>query len=327
MLADVDDELLKAFEGIFGETGPKATQAGSFGDRASEMLEEVGTIGEEADREIIEIFMSYGWEILDKLRPVVNRVREGTAEPADLDRCSELIKSVRSSSSYMDYQRLAAFLDEWYEKTLWASERFSSISTRDLSFMDESLMQFQDFLAGLETSLRPEAAIKEAPSRPKVREQQLEPVPAERLSASPEGGEGKLPPVAETAVTGNVETHLEESPTKELERALHRLEQVRDLTLGSPEAEGKAASVVDRPEATAADIPLAADLSPESALVKTMRVDSAKVDTLLNQVGELVVNRSYVEQLSFELKNFQRSLTMGEQITKREIQAIKDLTL
>ncbi len=65
----------------------------------------------------------------------------------------------------------------------------------------------------------------------------------------------------------------------------------------------------------------------EGALVKTMRVDSAKVDTLLNQVGELVVNRSYVEQLSLDLKMFHRNLTAVTQVTKKEVQSIKDLAL
>ena len=46
----------------------------------------------------------------------------------------------------------------------------------------------------------------------------------------------------------------------------------------------------------------------DSGMVRTMRVDSAKVDVLLNQVGELVVNRSFVEQLSLDLKNLHRIL-------------------
>jgi len=101
----------------------------------------------------------------------------------------------------------------------------------------------------------------------------------------------------------------------------------RDLEAASQAASGDA---VTPPTATTAERPDAGvqvDLSPETALVKTMRVDSVKVDVLLNQVGELVVNRSYVEQLTVELKNFQRAFIAAPAIGKKEIQTIKSLTL
>ena len=65
--------------------------------------------------------------------------------------------------------------------------------------------------------------------------------------------------------------------------------------------------------------------SHEKAVVRTMRVDSNKVDTLLNQVGELVVNRSYVERLSQNLKDFHRVLVSVGQIGKKEIQSAREL--
>ncbi|MFH0822937.1 MAG: chemotaxis protein CheA, partial [Pseudomonadota bacterium] len=65
----------------------------------------------------------------------------------------------------------------------------------------------------------------------------------------------------------------------------------------------------------------------DSPVVKTMRVDAAKVDSLLNRVGELVVNRSYIEQLSAELKTLQRTFKDNRDIGKREIQAIKSIAL
>ena len=65
----------------------------------------------------------------------------------------------------------------------------------------------------------------------------------------------------------------------------------------------------------------------DSGMVRTMRVDSGKVDVLLNQVGELVVNRSFVEQLSLDLKNLHRVLLTTRDISKKEIQSVKDLSL
>jgi len=337
LLADVDDELLKAFEGIFGDITAGASVPSivpSADDNpAADMLAEVGIIEEEADREIIEIFMSYGWEVLDKLRPLVAKIAQGSVELSDLNRCAELIKSVRSSSSYMDYQRLAAFLDEWYEKTLWSSERTDSLSPKDVSFMHDSLTQFHDFLAGLEIALKPEAGLAAAP-HPPIGGLASVPPQVQRATGtamSDAGRKGAVPPgdAASVDAKSTAGSYPEESPTRELERALQQLEKTRDIRPGAPASADRGGVTTEDlgAELVASEGPLPSGLTPESALVKTMRVDSGKVDALLNQVGELVVNRSFVEQLSVELKDLQRALMIGTEIGKREIQAVKDLSL
>ncbi len=70
-LADIDDELLQEFEGIFGdsdETFATPENQPWRNGRAQDLLEELDSMGEEVDREIMEIFLQYGWEIIDKLR-------------------------------------------------------------------------------------------------------------------------------------------------------------------------------------------------------------------------------------------------------------------
>jgi hypothetical protein len=117
------------------------------------LLEELDTIGEDTDREIIEIFLSYAWEITDKLRRLSDKIKQGTADRNDMEATADLIKSIRSSSSYMDYQNLAAFLDAWHEKVLWCSERMDSLSSKNLTFMEESMLKFEHFLNALEAAL------------------------------------------------------------------------------------------------------------------------------------------------------------------------------
>lgn len=348
LLADVDDELLQEFEGIFGsEPGAKSPSSqdrplqGS--GRAGDLVEELGVIGEDTDREIMEIFLSYGWEIMDKLGPVVDGVGKGKAERADMDRCADLIKSIRSSSTYMDYQSLAAFLDEWYEKTLWASERLESLPAEQLSFMEENRLRFQDFLVALDQALNPKAAPVEGAQPTVLDRPASQPVPQEQPTQRPPSQQRRPaevatqapsqpvpPPVQATAVTRADETALREAPTEELVREVpqpaptgdyeRRTMSETDVTEAAPTAEVSVPA--DREAASPQQ-----DLTQEGALVKTMRVDSAKVDLLLNQVGELVVNRSYVEQLSSELKNLQKTMVVGREIGKKEIGAIKDITL
>jgi two-component system chemotaxis sensor kinase CheA len=337
LLADVDDELLREFEGMFGngqrQEGAYANVG--FGNRAQDLLEELDSIGEEADREIMEIFLSYGWEIMDKLRPYVQKIKDRTADDQDLDACAELIKSIRSSSTYMDYQNLAAFLDEWFEKTLWCSQNIDTLDTKDFGFMEESLLRFQDFMRGLEFMLHPEAAVQMGYTTPSP-EPELKPEPI--VPAPPRRKHDER--VRVSTVAPPQEARLEARPGR-AEKAPSRPEDTSEIPTEEymaqtaakiREAQRKAAEsgpAATQPRDQGAFGQDAAGLreSPESAVVRTMRVDSGKVDILLNQVGELVVNRSYVEQLALELKNFHRSLVSMREIGKKEIQSIKDLSL
>lgn len=340
LLADVDDELLKEFEGMFGNgQEPEATHPiAGFGNRAQDLLEELDSIGEEADREIMEIFLSYGWEIMDKLRPYVHKIKDKTADDQDLDACAELIKSIRSSSSYMDYQNLAAFLDEWFEKTLWCSQNIDSLDTKDFGFMEESLLRFQDFMRGLEFLLHPEAAaqIPDAADIPQPEHGPMpytEPTfPAQakrkqddrvRVSTVVAPGEARLETQAKPGKAASKPEVTTEIPTEEyVAQTAARIQEAQRRAA----AEGAAAPEPrDLGEFTQEVGGLRE--SPESAVVRTMRVDSGKVDILLNQVGELVVNRSYVEQLALEMKSIHRSLASMREIGKKEVQSIKDLSL
>ncbi len=313
LLADVDDELLREFEGMFSmeeDLGTTATQElYPYGQKTGDLLSELGSIGEDADREIMEIFLSYGWEILDKLRPYMDTIRNGQTVVADLEACAELIKSIRSSSTYMDYQNLASFLDEWYEKTVWSAQKLDSLSLRDLAFMGDSLSRFQDFLGGLDTALHqePTHAITEPLTAQKpVLQPTTEPQKTVQMTPKPStSASGSL------IVHADDEAHLQETPTTEIEPVTAPV-----TTAEYERAAHGHTELLQSPRD-----------GQEGPVVKTMRVDSAKVDVLLNQVGELVVNRSYVEQLALDLKNFQKILATKGEVGKREIQAIKDLTL
>ena len=307
LLADVDDDLLKEFEGIFvlPETREDEGKSDSTpSEIAADLLEELGTVGE-IDREIMEIFLSYGWEIVEKLRPLVRTMEDRGAERNTLEKAADLIKHIRSSSTYMDYQELASFLDQWYEKTLWASSRIESISRADLEFMNEYLQRFQHFLRGLEKAINPASTFEPGAAQPGE-------APYELIAYSTREGNGAAR--AEEAPSGSSEGFAGVAATDEHgEPAVGRAEV--------PEA-GETA-----PAQTSAQLAPASDFGHDGALVKTMRVDSSKVDLLLNQVGELVVNRSYVEQLSFELKEFQRLLMTTKVVGKRELSVVKDLIL
>jgi two-component system chemotaxis sensor kinase CheA len=59
---------------------------------------------------------------------------------------------------------------------------------------------------------------------------------------------------------------------------------------------------------------------------QSIRVDSAKIDALMNQVGELVVSRSGFNQLFTEMRELQLMLKQSRKLDGREMQIIKTIT-
>ena len=59
---------------------------------------------------------------------------------------------------------------------------------------------------------------------------------------------------------------------------------------------------------------------------QSLRVDAAKIDALMNQVGELVVSRSGFNQLFADMRGLQLILKQSQKLDTREMQLIKDIT-
>jgi two-component system chemotaxis sensor kinase CheA len=87
----------------------------------------------------------------------------------------------------------------------------------------------------------------------------------------------------------------------------------------SPPAEGKA-------PAEPAPEPVNQQPAPKRLLRQSIRVDSGKIDALMNQVGELVVNRAYFSQLCNEMRELQHYLKQSRRLDKREFKQVSGLT-
>jgi two-component system, chemotaxis family, sensor kinase CheA len=68
------------------------------------------------------------------------------------------------------------------------------------------------------------------------------------------------------------------------------------------------------------------DTSGDRLLKKTLRVDSHKIDALMNQVGELVVSRAWFSQLFTEMRVFQQYLKESTLLEKKEMKQVRSLT-
>ena len=70
-----------------------------------------------------------------------------------------------------------------------------------------------------------------------------------------------------------------------------------------------------------------ADKIKEKLLKHSIRVDAAKIDTLMNQVGELVVSRAWFSQLFNEMRELQQELNQTQKLDQKELKHVKELTL
>ena len=70
---------------------------------------------------------------------------------------------------------------------------------------------------------------------------------------------------------------------------------------------------------------LSSDGPGEKVVKHNLRVDTKKIDVLMNQVGELVVNRAWFSQLAFEIKDLQRQLQESRKLDQRESKQFKNL--
>ncbi len=345
MLSDVDEDLLNEFDSLTAEV--ERDQPPEVGDlpeklakgKAADLLSELGTVVADTDRELMEIFLAYGWEILDKLRPVMDRMERTAPKAEDLQECAEHIKAIRASSTYMDLQKLAGFLEEWYERALWVVERVDTAGPGHLAFMGENFEKFQDFLNGMEIALRPELA---EPPKPQPRPQK--PISAApRPKPSPPSAPRERPVAAAASLQPQPKPPTVAAPPRPAASPKTTLPTEVRRPTEPPKPETRSETTRSRTDEEWSPVPaprsehpdevrdefvaMTRDTSQDAPVVRTMRVDAAKVDQLLNQVGELVVNRSFVEQLALQLKAFQRSLSGKTEVGKSEFQAAKRLSL
>ena len=69
-----------------------------------------------------------------------------------------------------------------------------------------------------------------------------------------------------------------------------------------------------------------ADSSGDRMVKQSVRVDAAKIDSLMNQVGELVVSRGFLSQVFNEMKGLQQYLKKDVKLNRNEMKPVKDIT-
>ncbi len=68
------------------------------------------------------------------------------------------------------------------------------------------------------------------------------------------------------------------------------------------------------------------DRLAEKVVRQSVRVDAKKIDSLMNQAGELVISRAWFSQLATEMREYQQDLLESAGLDQRDMKRIRDLT-
>ena len=108
----------------------------------------------------------------------------------------------------------------------------------------------------------------------------------------------------------------------DLSKAEHNIESTKAVATSDKKDlgkdDGKLSSTIDKVHKS--------EKLAERPLTQSVRVDAVKIDALINQVGEIVVNRAFFSQLYNDMRMFEYYLRQNENIEKRDLKQIKELT-
>ena len=285
---------------------------------------------EENDKELFDIFVEHLKEQYSLLSSAVSHFKLAPIDDEHLLECKEAVERLRSSANYMGYDELLIIFSNWSLSLEEAREDLAGGDV-ELDFMEVYLEELIDNFPVLNDLVVPSfddtrtpdkittEYIPAAESKPvaEVVQKTEETAKKESISVVEEKSEEQAS--SDKSLMARLNSALDESIQKVSESEYETLNDVFD-ELVTPESSDSKKLIAAKKNAVDA----AKKLSPRQQkleqqkakeqenkskkIKKTMRVDADKIDALMNQVGELVVDRSYFYQLYNEMRDMQQYL-------------------
>lgn len=293
------------------------------------------------DQELFNIFSSHLQEQLTCIRSCVVQLKETTEQLELFEECTDAISCLQSSSNYMGYDELTRFYEEWKVGVEDAIDATSQAQPMSLDFMDEYIDNLSRLLPQIESHTTTSVATKSA---------QIPMPPVDKTPADSTKVESVPAAVSNTTESSNSYTSQENELVSRLSNALElsvnkmsrneheTLDEVFDELVtpkmgGGSEATSKSTAAKksissqqqQKTEPSKASQRKAAE-SGEKKLRKSVRVDADKIDALMNQVGELVVDRSYFFQLFNEMRELQQYLKETSGLDQKDVKKVRTFT-
>jgi two-component system, chemotaxis family, sensor kinase CheA len=311
------------------------------------------------DGQLFAIFMAQFNEGLGALAMAAGQVGSGEAARAIVARCRPWLARLRSSANYMEYDELRGFYDAWMHTMDDSLERMPAHA--EAAWQDDFRRMMQDnmdkargFFATADTVAPVQTPDREAQT-PTTDEQSLldrlerafdtkielsantaaagsrQEMVDELLSGDDGlealpviGGDGPVarPPAGGALEGGDIESLLfSDAGGEKIPRKPMMPKPLVRMTEGPGD-------LLEEDDRRAVYVPgrRRTDRFRDRLLKQSIRVEAAKIDMLMNQVGELVVNRAGFNQLFSEMREFQLLIKQTQKLSPKEMQIVKDLT-
>ena len=321
------DDLIGTLQQLLSPSSTPATPVAQTASASSPYQEE-------EDQELFDIFIGHLQEQFDEINALLQGIDRGADTLQTLEQGAAVVQRMASSANYMDYVDLGQRYKIWLNEIARARDELLAGTETSIAFMRHNVNE----LAALFPSLRSRQPLSAAADEPTIKVVVNKPVVGglEDTLAKKE--------TAERAAAVQSRALFDEQLFNSLAGALDRsmplssqdeyetLNQIFDeLVSGESEPQEQAVEVAapTAPKAARSGTAMSEVKKKEAAdskIKKSVRVDAEKIDTLMNQVGELVVDRSYFFQLMSEMRNLQRHLKDTLGLEQREVKMLRTFT-
>lgn len=325
-------DLLNLFRPLIGETEDILIQA----------PESLPAFLEEDDQELYGIFLDF---VAEKSVPFARM--PNVADEAWIAECQAAIESIRSSAHYMDYMDVVALMDEWMERltealtachsgaclvtsplqNLWErlqqmlpglTEKFDALHGEQKEASIGSIDELDDVLNGLFQDSMLDTGLEEMQPAQAASES-MEAMEAEKPEEGPFAGSSRSGDMLEDSTFDNAFDDMLAAHSAQATRTSMPIEQnaaqpfstdvVRPSTVKAPETSG----IRQQPEVAV-------------TTTQTVRIDLSRVDQLLGDVGELVVLRAGMKQMSDQMRDIYRYL-LSKGLFSRDLKEFKEVMI
>jgi len=327
-------------------------------DEASSTLQETGGSNEELhekspkmislvdfedenDHELFSIFLEHLQEQFANLTSYLNKLEEASDQEEELANCLDAISRLHSSANYMGYIELTNFYEKWSGELAVATLEIFHDENVSLDFMNDYL----DVLTGNFPQLEDTRTVStftgpaekvEPDVEDAIAEKPVVSVVPELVDSTKDQQEDKL----FMRLSNALDSSLQAVSSSEYD-ALNEVfdELVSSKSGKTPMAAKEDAAAIksesgkeqkqEKDKSVGDGSDTAATRTREAGkkkIRKSVRIDADKIDTLMNQVGELVVDRSYFFQLFNEIRDFQQHLKDTIGVDQREVKLIRAFT-
>ncbi len=263
---------------------------------------EVFTYADEADEELFIIYIEHLKENLSLINTINDEIKK-TDEYADLlSQHSETLESLKSSANYMDYRRLVRIYDKWAaEVEKFREDLFLADDDTFHQFIDTGVPDYIATVIGFFPQCsKILKALSKSPQSENIKQESIT-----AMEISPD----------EYPVPVSIEEPYETEADNNSDKTA--FSYVEPANIHESEAEEYEADVRQA-------VSVGSDDS-DMIVKQSIRVDSRKIDVLMNQAGELVVSRAGFAQLFNDMMVFQHEVQDSGGLSIRDMKNLKGL--